>query len=349
MDRLQRFAQAASVATFLASPVAGISLFLLLLRSPFGATSRNYGRGALVLYLLWIFVFDNKIQNRGGRPSQWLRRLTFWRYFREYFPAHIIRCKTQLNPKQKYIVGLHPHGVVSMGAFCHFISDNNALPGIDYRVLTVPENFRIPFWRDLVLAGGLVSADRSSCRYLLENGISVCVVVGGAAEALDSRPGTNDLTLGRRLGFARLALEHGASLIPVFTFGETDVYEQAVPNPPGSIVRWIQEKMMSWFGYSLPLIWGKGFLPFRRPLTTVVGEPIPVPHIPRPHIDDILRVHGQYVHALQKIYDDHVEVLYPHRLTDLRVVDPLRENDKKLLRLGKKLGSEPDPPMRSNL
>jgi hypothetical protein len=105
-----------------------------------------------------------------------------------------------------------------------------------------------------------------------------------------------DLTLGSRFGFVRLAIQHGAHLIPgtilvvgwslykhsrnvctgmstsnvnvhgclinragdavgatcfvfesraVFTFGENDLYKQALPNPPGSIVRYIQETMMS--------------------------------------------------------------------------------------------------------
>jgi 2-acylglycerol O-acyltransferase 2 len=40
--------------------------------------------------------------------------------------------------------------------------------------------------------------------------------------ALDARPGANDLTLGRRLGFVRIAMENGAKLLPVFSFGEND-------------------------------------------------------------------------------------------------------------------------------
>ncbi len=35
---------------------------------------------------------------------------------------------------------------------------------------------------------------------LLDDGISIGIVVGGAKEALDARPGTNDLTLSTRLG-----------------------------------------------------------------------------------------------------------------------------------------------------
>lgn len=87
------------------------------------------------------------------------------------------------------------------------------------------------------------------------------IVVGGAAESLDAHPGTNALTLLRRKGFVKFALKHGcvcvfflsmgfssfsssslanvfisASLVPVFGFGENNLWNQ-VPNPPGSSVR----------------------------------------------------------------------------------------------------------------
>ena len=38
---------------------------------------------------------------------------------------------------------------------------------------------------------------------------AVVLVVGGASEALEARPGSTTLTLARRKGFARVALEHG--------------------------------------------------------------------------------------------------------------------------------------------
>lgn len=98
--------------------------------------------------------------------------------------------------------------------------------GIDYRVATVTASFKIPFWRDLVLACGGISASRHSVDYCLRSGKSVVIVVGGALEALDARPGSVDLTLRRRRGFVRMALKRGAHLVPVYSFGENELYEQ---------------------------------------------------------------------------------------------------------------------------
>jgi 2-acylglycerol O-acyltransferase 2 len=56
------------------------------------------------------------------------------------------------------------------------------------------------------------------------SGQAIMLAVGGAAESLHARPGTFDLVLGRRKGFVRIALESGAALVPVVSFGENDMF-----------------------------------------------------------------------------------------------------------------------------
>jgi 2-acylglycerol O-acyltransferase 2 len=88
------------------------------------------------------------------------------------------------------------------------------------------------------------------------------------------------------------------------------VYEQVFPNPPGSLVRRIQEKLMDWTSFSLPLIWGKwGFFPLRRAVTTIIGHPIDVPHIKNPTLEQVLTVHARYVERLQSMYDAYKDVV----------------------------------------
>ena len=46
--------------------------------------------------------------------------------------------------------------------------------------------------------------------------------------------------------------------------------------------------------YTLPLVAGRGeglgVVPYRRPLLTVIGKPVPVPHIPEPSLEEVLEV-----------------------------------------------------------
>lgn len=125
--------------------------------------------------------------------------------------------------------------------------------------LFASSNFRLPLYRDLILSLGIASVSRQSCEAILSSGPgrSIVIVIGGAAESLNARPGIADLTLKRRLGFIRLAIKHNASLVPVFSFGENDLYEQ-VDNSKGSALWKVQKKMQSLLGFTLPLFHARG-------------------------------------------------------------------------------------------
>ena len=62
------------------------------------------------------------------------------------------------------------------------------------------------------LSPGLVSSDKESAAHILSRkggGNLLSIVVGGAQEALNARPGSFKLVLGNRKGFIRLAPMHG--------------------------------------------------------------------------------------------------------------------------------------------
>lgn len=56
-------------------------------------------------------------------------------------------------------------------------------------------------------------------------GHSITIAIGGATESLYASPGTMNLVLRRRTGFVRVALQTGASLVPVIHFGENELYD----------------------------------------------------------------------------------------------------------------------------
>ena len=86
-------------------------------------------------------------------------------------------------------------------------------------------NFKMPFYRDLIMSLGIASVSKQSCKNILSRGAgtAIAIVVGGATESLSAHPGTADLTLRRRFGFIKIAMREGADLVPVFGFGENDV------------------------------------------------------------------------------------------------------------------------------
>ena len=69
-----------------------------------------------------------------------------------------------------------------------------------------------------------------------------------------------------------------ASLVPVFSFGENDVFTQK-RFPEGSLLHRLQRKGKQLLGFSAPIFHGRGifnytfgFLPYRCPINTVGGD-----------------------------------------------------------------------------
>lgn len=132
-------------------------------------------------------------------------------------------------------------------------------PGLTPHLCTLASNFQLPIWRDLLMALGMCSVSMKSCQAILRRGpgSTLTIVVGGAAESLAARPGTADLTLRRRLGFIKLAMRNGADLVPVFSFGENEIFEQ-IANEKGTTLYTVQKKFQKVFGFTLPLFYGRG-------------------------------------------------------------------------------------------
>ncbi|CAF1190940.1 unnamed protein product [Rotaria sp. Silwood1] len=288
-------------------------LSLLLLRS-----KNWYLFFGFIAYLTWM-VFFRKYPRQGGLKQLWLRRLVWWKWFADYFPIQLHKT-CDLPADRSYIFGYHPHGIISLGAFCNFATEatgfEEKFPGIDLRLLTLKSNFRIPFFGFYLSLLGLCDASKESCNYILEkgNGNSLMLVLGGVKEILDARPSSEYiLTLKNRKGFVKIGLAHGASIVPVFSFGENDLYEQ-LANPRGSKLRQLQVMLQKKTGYTIPFFKGRGifqyafgFLPNRRPIDTYVGEPIELPKLSREEITNeiIDKYHTQYMDALTRLFDAH--------------------------------------------
>lgn len=268
------------------------------------------------LYFAWLF-WDRDVCERGGRRSHWARCWTIWRYFRDYFPVQLVKT-CELPADRNYLFGYHPHGIMCAGAFCNFATEgtdfSGVFPGIRPHLLVLRGQFSFPLHREFLLMGGMCSSSRQSMDWILSSktpGNAVVLVVGGAIEALDARPGSYKLFLSRRKGFVRVALHHGTPLVPVFSFGENDLFVQA-DNADGTRLRRLQTWMTRWLGFSPPLFLGRGifqyswgWLPHRRPIVTVVGKPVEVPKLECPSEEEVDRMHRQYTDALMKLFNEY--------------------------------------------
>jgi 2-acylglycerol O-acyltransferase 2 len=177
-------------------------------------------------------------------------------------------------------------------------------PGIDFRVVCATFCFYIPIYRELLLGLGFADASRFSAHRLLESGRSIALVPGGATEALYCSSTKEVLYLSKRRGFIRLALQHGAALVPVYSFNETNVFEvyQGGQGFPWNMLDKAKRKFQMIFGISLPIV--LNVIPRRAQITTVFGPPVQVPKVEDPKDEEVEKWLGEYTKALRKLYEE---------------------------------------------
>jgi 2-acylglycerol O-acyltransferase 2 len=293
----------------------------------------------LIPYLIHLSVSTAATNGSLAYRSEWLRSLPLWRLFAGYFPAKLHKTH-DLPADRKYIFGYHPHGIISHGAWCAFAT--NALgfaekfPGITNSLLTLDSNFRLPFYRDWVLAMGLRSVSKESiCNTLSKGGPendgkgrAVTIVIGGARESLEAQPGTLRLILKGRKGFVKMALRTGADLVPVVGFGENDLYDQLSPKVY-PMVHKFQMIVLKVFKFTVPALHGRGVLnydvglmPYRRPVNIVVGKPIRVDqsHGAQPAQADIDRLHELYVQEVERLWETYKDQFATGRKSEMELI-----------------------------
>ena len=197
---------------------------------------------------------------------------------------------------------------------------NTVFPGIDICMPTLPINFYLPFWRELALGAGGVTCHKQAVVGRIANGrpgTAMLISLGGAEEFYHMNENTLDLVILKRKGFAKIALQTGANLVPVIGFGENELFER--------LTHQIFDPLHALFNATIraaaPLFRGKNWgLPARHPLVTVVGKPIAVKRTPNPSEKEIENLHKQYLEALQSLYDEYKDIFHDYRHMDMRFV-----------------------------
>ncbi|XP_043662026.1 diacylglycerol O-acyltransferase 2 isoform X1 [Drosophila teissieri] len=311
------------------------SMLLILLSVSFllVAGSLIYGgllvRSLMVTYLAYVFVHHKKTQSVvDGNGWMITRTNPLHRHYRDYFPVKLVKT-AELPATKNYILASFPHGILGTGIGINMGLEISKwlelFPQVRPKLGTLDQHFHVPFMREVLRCWGLVSVSKEALIRMLSKSNdpkhkdnrdgftsnAVAILVGGAQEAMDSHPGQYILTLKNRKGFVRMAIRTGSSIVPSFSFGEVDIFDQ-VANPPSSLLRKFQDFVKKLTGVS-PLIpvgrgffnYTFGFLPFRRRIVQVVGAPIDVVMSDQPDSQYVDKVHGQVIEALEKLFDQY--------------------------------------------
>lgn len=246
-------------------------------------------------------------------------------WLRYFAPALVV--EPGLVAGRQYIFCCAPHGIHGFGTGLLLLEDSAfyaAAPFLRGRLVGLGAwiLFHLPLVREVFLAAGWRDASRPVAAAALRGGASLYIIVGGEAEALLSAPGRDDAVVagaGRR-GFVRLALAHGAQLVPYYTFHNTDTYRTSAACYGAR--RWLSKVAQ----ICLPLWAGRAgsALPYNVRLSVAVGAPVPFPkgYVPPPppgaagdaaaaaaaaRPDDALvdAYHAAFIAALRQTFERH--------------------------------------------
>lgn len=270
-------------------------------------------------YFTW-YIIDQYRESVGVTRhnlfGKWIRNWPLWAFIRDFFPITLVKT-ADLDCNSNFILGYHPHGVMTVGACTAFAT--NALdfkghfPEISTAFLSLKCWFYIPFLRDVMLLLGMRSASSTNFASMLDDvskrGRCVVLAIGATEEAVYASPGNHSIVLSNRFGFVRKAIMHGASLVPTYSFGEGDLFLHPLAEE-GSFLRWIQDGVRMIISSLAPKTKGRklfnfafSLMPRREPIRIVVGRPLPVVSNPNPTADEVLELHRRYCDALTDLFE----------------------------------------------
>lgn len=255
---------------------------------------------ALTLLAFWIgLLFVPVRYNNGGAGDSVAKFIC--KYVPAYFPIKVVfEDESAFKPKQSYVFAAEPHSILPLGLII-LTPQCGVLPVSDLRGLGTSAIFWTPYVRQVWTWLGLVPVSRKYFTELLQRGTSTVVIPGGVQECLYLERGREVVFLRKRFGFIKVAMETGAHIVPTFCFGQSNTYRWWKPKG-----QWYNQLSRA-IGFTPLVFWGRYGtpIPFRSPMTYVIGKPIEVVKNPQATHEEVGAVLEKYIEAVEKLFESH--------------------------------------------
>lgn len=191
-----------------------------------------------------------------------------------------------VSPSRVLLVGNHTvMGMLDSPLMCAELWDR----GIVVRSLGDHAHFKVPVWRDLLTACGVVDGTRSATEELMRRGEVILVYPGGGREVAKRKGEKYQLIWKNRMGFARLAIEHGYPIVPFAAVGAEEALDIVLDgdSPLLAPTRLFVKNVLG-SPEAMPIIRGVGLTPLPRPERQYYwfGTPISTDECQGRHDDD---------------------------------------------------------------
>ena len=207
--------------------------------------------------------------------------------------------------ERNHIFLFHPHGAFSIANALHIGTDFTNWPIRKIKGTILSWFLWLPFAKEIIEKMNFVPSNYDDMKNVLEAGESLTLCLGGVREILETEPCGMRLSIKKRRGIFRIALQQGTPIVPVISYGENEVFE-LIDTP---LLSWIQSKLIH-YGICAPIPtlescrkwYGILNAPLKEPIRTIIGTAIEVEaHEPTEQEIDDLR--EKYFIALRDLYE----------------------------------------------
>ena len=216
----------------------------------------------------------------------------------------------------------HPHGLFCAGVSLNLILSKRALTAVRAKSIRLFVHSLLasvfPVVKDWLRTLGFQPCTAKHMRRALDQGLNAAIVPGGVKEVVFSgRVDRERLYLKNAFGFCKIALQTGAPLVPVYTFGESlSVGPDWVPFFE------LRRRLSYWADAPIRYLslCQRWLLPFPNGrLVTVVGAPIAVGEkTEKPTRGQVRELHARYCAALLELIESTKEEAgYGAQVTEL--------------------------------
>ncbi|PXX54604.1 1-acyl-sn-glycerol-3-phosphate acyltransferase [Nocardia tenerifensis] len=213
------------------------------------------------------------------------------------------------------------------------VGNHNLMGGIDAPLL-LPEVLRrrgrlirglaenvliaVPGVRHFLHRYGAVRGTRANCLALLKRGDAVIVFPGGGREAVRRKNEKYVLKWEGRTGFARMAIEAGAPIVPVAMIGVDDAYDIVLDgdHPLLRPLRWTVEALGVHPDLTPPLLRGLGPTVLPRPERFYFSAGTPIDPAPWRDAADLTTAAKELRDVVRKALEEELTFLFTEREHD---------------------------------
>jgi len=208
----------------------------------------------------------------------------------------------------------HPHGFISFVP--SFIMGGKAVAGQPHGRhwfgTCIGLLFNIPLLGEIFTLTNARPVDRRSLDSILSQGGSVALQPGGVKEQAATQHDQEQAYFPAKLGFIRMAIKYGLPLMPLYLFGENQLYKRV------SGFEWLTKLIKQCTGMTLPIVtakWGMpqaGAFPIATDIHIRWGKPVEVgPPDAEPSDEKVQEVYTRYVAELKRLFEANAKDCLP--------------------------------------